>query len=34
MIVPVLAAEVPSVDSGGVARDGTWVIWRLKPSVL
>jgi peptide/nickel transport system substrate-binding protein len=33
-IVPVLATEVPSVDNGGVARDGTWVIWRLKPGVL
>ena len=33
-IVPVLAAEVPSADNGGVARDGTWVIWRLKPGVL
>jgi peptide/nickel transport system substrate-binding protein len=33
-IVPVLATEVPSIDNGGVARDGTWVIWRLKPGVL
>src|SRR5262245_32966445 len=33
-IVPVLAAEVPSADNGGMARDGTWVIWRLKPGVL
>src|SRR6266850_3875991 len=33
-IVPVLAAEVPSADNGGVAQDGTWVIWRLKPGVL
>ena len=32
-IVPVLATEVPSVDNGGVARDGTWVVWRLKPGV-
>jgi peptide/nickel transport system substrate-binding protein len=32
-IVPVLAAEVPSVDNGGLARDGIWVIWRLKPGV-
>ena len=33
-IVPVLATEVPSLDNGGVAQDGTWVIWRLKPGVL
>jgi peptide/nickel transport system substrate-binding protein len=33
-IVPVLATEVPSVDNGGVARDGTSVVWRLKPGVL
>ena len=33
-VVPVLAREVPSLDNGGVARDGTWVIWRLKPGVL
>ena len=32
-IVPALAAEVPSVDNGGLARDGTWVIWRLKRGV-
>jgi peptide/nickel transport system substrate-binding protein len=32
-IVPVLATEVPSVDNGGVAQDGTWVVWRLKPGV-
>ena len=32
-IVPALAAEVPSVDNGGLAKDGTWVIWRLKRGV-
>jgi peptide/nickel transport system substrate-binding protein len=32
-LVPVLAAEIPSVQNGGVARDGTWVRWRLKPGV-
>ena len=32
-VVPVLAAEVPSVDNGGLDRDGMWVIWRLKPGV-
>ncbi len=29
-IVPILASEVPSVQNGGVAKDGTWVVWRLK----
>jgi peptide/nickel transport system substrate-binding protein len=33
-IVPVLARDVPSLENGGVARDGTWVIWRLKTGVL
>ena len=33
-VVPVLARELPSLDNGGVARDGTWVIWRLKPGAL
>ena len=32
-IVPVLAAETPSVANGGVARDGTSVVWRLKRGV-
>ena len=32
-IVPVLAAETPSVANGGVASDGTWVQWRLKRGV-
>jgi peptide/nickel transport system substrate-binding protein len=32
-VVPALAAEVPSVDNGGLDRDGMWVIWRLKPGV-
>ncbi|MFN0184415.1 MAG: peptide ABC transporter substrate-binding protein [Aquabacterium sp.] len=30
---PVLAAEVPSLGNGGVARDGRSVTWRLKPGV-
>jgi len=33
-VVPVLAANLPSVDNGGVARDGTWVIWNLKKGVV
>ena len=32
-IVPVLAAETPSVANGGVAPDGTSVTWRLKRGV-
>jgi peptide/nickel transport system substrate-binding protein len=32
-IVPVLAAEVPSLQNGLVARDGLSVIWRLKRNV-
>jgi peptide/nickel transport system substrate-binding protein len=32
-LVPVLATEVPTVDNGGLGRDGTWVIWNLKKSV-
>ena len=33
-VVPALAAQLPSVDNGGVARDGTSVIWNLKKNVL
>jgi len=32
-IVPVLAAETPTAANGGVARDGTSVVWRLKRGV-
>jgi peptide/nickel transport system substrate-binding protein len=32
-LVPVLAAEVPTVANGGLGRDGTWVIWNLKKGV-
>jgi peptide/nickel transport system substrate-binding protein len=32
-LVPVLAAEVPSLDNGGLAKDGLWVIWKLKQGV-
>jgi peptide/nickel transport system substrate-binding protein len=32
--IPILAAEVPTVENGGRARDGTWVIWRLKRGVV
>jgi peptide/nickel transport system substrate-binding protein len=32
-LVPILAAAVPSVQSGTLAKDGTWVTWRLKRGV-
>ena len=32
-LVPVLAAELPSVANGGVAKDGKSVTWRLKKDV-
>jgi peptide/nickel transport system substrate-binding protein len=32
-LVPILAAEVPTAQNGGVARDGKSVTWRLKPNV-
>jgi peptide/nickel transport system substrate-binding protein len=32
-LVPILAAELPSLENGGLAPDGMWVIWKLKPGV-
>jgi peptide/nickel transport system substrate-binding protein len=32
--VPVLADEVPSLTNGSVAKDGQWVVWRLKRNVV
>ena len=32
--IPILAEEIPTVENGGRARDGTWVIWRLKRGVV
>jgi peptide/nickel transport system substrate-binding protein len=32
-ITPILAAEIPSLDNGGVAKDGMSVTWKLKPNV-
>jgi peptide/nickel transport system substrate-binding protein len=32
-IVPFLAAEVPSLENGGVAADGRSVTWKLKPGL-
>lgn len=30
---PILAAEIPSIQNGGLTADGEWVIWKLKPGV-
>jgi peptide/nickel transport system substrate-binding protein len=32
-LVPILAADIPTVENGGVARDGKSVVWRLKKGV-
>ena len=32
-LVPILAAEIPSVENGGLARDGMSVTWKLKQGV-
>lgn len=32
-LIPVLAAEIPSLENGGIAPDGTSVTWKLKPNV-
>jgi len=32
-LVPILAAEIPSFDNGGLARDGLSVTWKLKQGV-
>jgi hypothetical protein len=29
-LVPILAAEIPSLENGGLAVDGRSVVWRLK----
>jgi peptide/nickel transport system substrate-binding protein len=33
-LVPVLAAEIPSAQNGGVSKDGLSVTWRLKKNVV
>src|SRR5271166_6126881 len=33
-LVPVLAAEIPDIENGGAAADGTSVTWRLKKDVV
>ncbi|TVP61718.1 MAG: peptide ABC transporter substrate-binding protein [Leptolyngbya sp. LCM1.Bin17] len=32
-LVPFLAADIPTVENGGVAEDGTTVTWELRPDV-
>jgi peptide/nickel transport system substrate-binding protein len=32
-LIPMLAAEIPSLENGGLARDGTSVTWKLKQGV-
>lgn len=32
-LVPFLAAEIPSIDNGGLAKDGTSVTWKLRQGV-
>jgi peptide/nickel transport system substrate-binding protein len=32
-LVPILAAEIPDLENGGLARDGMSVTWKLKPNV-
>jgi peptide/nickel transport system substrate-binding protein len=32
--VPILAAEVPSIENGGRSQDGTWTAWHLKQGVV
>ncbi len=32
-LMPILAAEIPTVQNGGVAKDGTSVTWKLKQNV-
>ena len=32
--VPILAAEIPSIENGGRSQDGTWTTWHLKQGVV
>ena len=32
-LIPLLAAEIPTVENGGVAEDGKSVTWKLKPNI-
>lgn len=32
-LIPFLAAEIPSLENGGIAKDGKSVTWKLKPNI-
>jgi peptide/nickel transport system substrate-binding protein len=32
-LVPALAADIPSIENGGLDKSLTWVVWKLKPGV-
>lgn len=32
-LIPILAAEIPSVENSGLSADRTWVIWKLKQGI-
>ncbi len=32
-LIPFLAAEIPTIENGGVAKDGKSVTWKLKPDI-
>lgn len=32
-LIPILAAEIPSYENGGLAKDGKSVVWKLKPGL-
>ena len=32
-LVPILAAEIPSLEAGTASRDGRWIVWKLKKDV-
>ena len=33
-LIPVLAAEIPSLENGGIAQDYMSVTWKLKPGLI
>src|SRR5262249_34930206 len=33
-LVPILAREIPTIENGGISRDGLSVTWRLKSGVV
>jgi peptide/nickel transport system substrate-binding protein len=32
-LIPVLAAELPTIENGGLSADGRWVVWNLRTDV-